>query len=455
DDEFECVVDAYLLVFMGMKTLSSFFNSPFPCRRSSSSSPLKLVAKSKSSRQPSPQSCNPRNPETLASGKGMNIEILFPIYLQGPDPAPPRITSNVKQNLQFLRLWKEFQRRKLSTPKPATSYRRKKVQKEELPDDDELYRDPTTTLYYTNKGVDTAVPVLLVDGYNMCGYWPKLKKHFMNGRLETARQKLVDELITFSMLREVKVVVVFDALMSGLPTHKENFAGYLFSSYAFKLFLDIFSIDIIFSSETCADAWIEKEVVALKEDGCPKVWVVTSDVCQQQAANGAVSIYRSSYDTVLCIISLDFSRITTSIVHLQEHLDSVQTYFIVVLVKYCGIILAYNDYLLIPDGFKPCSDLQGAFVWSCKKLLSEIKASQKEVERMLEEHSLLYVNGIVGYDNSQYNPVLLKPLEETAWCLNDPRSTSVQGKLLKHNLDSRTVDALKDLKKQLSEAEST
>ena len=24
---------------------------------------------------------------------------------------------------------------------------------------------------------------------------------------------------------EVKVVVVFDALMSGLPTHKENFAG--------------------------------------------------------------------------------------------------------------------------------------------------------------------------------------------------------------------------------------
>lgn len=25
---------------------------------------------------------------------------------------------------------------------------------------------------------------------------------------------------------EVKVVVVFDAMMSGLPTHKENFAGY-------------------------------------------------------------------------------------------------------------------------------------------------------------------------------------------------------------------------------------
>ncbi|XP_072964751.1 uncharacterized protein [Typha angustifolia] len=191
---------------------------------------------------------------------------------KGSDQAPPRITSNVKQNLQFLRLWKDFQKQKTSTPKPATSYRKKKVVKEDLPEDTELYQDPTSNLYYTNQGLETAVPVLLVDGYNVCGYWAKLKKHFMNGRLDIARQKLIDELITFSVLKEVKVVAVFDAMMSGIPTHKESFAG----------------VDIIFSGETCADAWIEKEVVALREDGCPKVWVVTSDVCQQQAAYGAV-----------------------------------------------------------------------------------------------------------------------------------------------------------------------
>ncbi|XP_043721327.1 uncharacterized protein LOC122668841 isoform X5 [Telopea speciosissima] len=162
---------------------------------------------------------------------------------KGSDPTPPRITSNVKQNLQFLRLWRDFQRRKSNTPKPATSYRRKKVQKEDLPEDVELYRDPTMTLYYTNQGVDNAVPVLLVDGYNVCGYWMKLKKHFMNGRLNIARQKLIDELITFSMLQEVKVVLVFDAMMSGLPTNKETFAG----------------IDVVFSGDSCADAWIEKE----------------------------------------------------------------------------------------------------------------------------------------------------------------------------------------------------
>ncbi|KAK9076944.1 hypothetical protein SSX86_005279 [Deinandra increscens subsp. villosa] len=250
---------------------------------------------------------------------------------KGSEPPPARITSNVKQNLQFLKLWKEYQKRKSSTPKPATSYRRKKVEKDDLPDDDtELYRDPTLTLYYTNQGIESAVPVLLVDGYNVCGYWPKLKKHFMNGRLDIARQKLVDELITFGMLREVKVVVVFDAMMSGLPMHKETFAG----------------VDIIYSTETCADAWIEKEVAALREDGCPRVWVVTSDRCQQHAAHGA-----------------------------------------------------------------------GAFIWSSKALVSEIKTSQKEVERMLEEH----------------------------------KSTSVQGKLLKHNLDSGVVDALKDLRNKLSE----
>ncbi|CAI0376860.1 unnamed protein product, partial [Linum tenue] len=146
---------------------------------------------------------------------------------QGSTDPPPRITSNVKQNLQFLKIWKEIQRRSSSAPRPATSYRRKKVEKEDLPPDtQEIYRDPTFTLYHTNHIPDTVVPVLLVDGYNVCGYWMKLKKHFMNGRLDVARQKLVDELIAFSVHKEVKVVVVFDAMMSGLPTHKETFAWY-------------------------------------------------------------------------------------------------------------------------------------------------------------------------------------------------------------------------------------
>lgn len=39
--------------------------------------------------------------------------------------------------------------------------------------------------------------------------------------------------------------------------------------------------------------------------------------------------------------------------------------------------------------------------------------------------------------------------------LQEQRSTSMQGKLLKHNLDAEVVDALKDLRKKLSENELT
>lgn len=53
----------------------------------------------------------------------------------------------------------------------------------------------------TNDGFELATPVLLVDGYNMCGYWPKLKKHFARGNLEAARDKLIDELITFTHIK--------------------------------------------------------------------------------------------------------------------------------------------------------------------------------------------------------------------------------------------------------------
>lgn len=61
------------------------------------------------------------------------------------------------------------------------------------------------TFHSTHQGLDIAVPVLLVDGYNVCGYWMKLKKYFMKGRLDISRQKLIDELVTFSMLRGLKI----------------------------------------------------------------------------------------------------------------------------------------------------------------------------------------------------------------------------------------------------------
>ncbi|KAJ0087716.1 hypothetical protein Patl1_32740 [Pistacia atlantica] len=324
---------------------------------SPSSSSLKIVIIMAKSSKKSPTS----SPKGLFSE--VNLVTAKAFAKRDSDPTPPRITSNVKQNLQFLKLWKVGD--KFLYLKPILEFifyliqgsccrssktgslahpgllrvtagresRRRNFLK--ILSSIAILPQPFTSnlLSSTNQGIVDAVPVLLVDGYNVCGYWPKLKKHFMKGRLDVARQKLIDELLTFSMLREVKVVVVFDAMLSGLATHKESFAG----------------IDIVFSGETCADSWIEKEIVALKEDGCPRVWVVTSDHCHQHAAHGA-----------------------------------------------------------------------GAFVWSCKALVSEIKTSQKEVEMMFREQ----------------------------------RSTSFQGRLLKHNLDSEVVGALKDMRNKLSENES-
>lgn len=73
-------------------------------------------------------------------------------------------------------------------------------------------------------GFSSVRPVMLVDGYNMCGYWPKLKKLFARGELEMARGRLLEDMLTFSGMRGVKVVVAFDAVQSGkATTNRETF----------------------------------------------------------------------------------------------------------------------------------------------------------------------------------------------------------------------------------------
>ncbi|EMS63240.1 hypothetical protein TRIUR3_02199 [Triticum urartu] len=195
------------------------------------------------------------------------------------DRRPPRITSNVKQNLRIVKFWKDYERKQTTGPQPATRFRKKKIMKEVLPDDTDFYEDPSATLTCTNDGnLEIASPVILVDGYNVCGYWGKLKSDFLNGNQGIARQMLIDELVSFSAVREIKVVVVFDAALSGQSTHTETYKG----------------VDVVYSADLSADCWIEKEVEALVADGCPKVWVVTSDVLEQQLSHGEGALIWSS-----------------------------------------------------------------------------------------------------------------------------------------------------------------
>lgn len=55
--------------------------------------------------------------------------------------------------------------------------------------------------YNTDDGIETGLLVMLVDGYNVCGYWANLKKHFMKGKLEIARDKFIHELVTFNAFK--------------------------------------------------------------------------------------------------------------------------------------------------------------------------------------------------------------------------------------------------------------
>ncbi|XP_057815457.1 uncharacterized protein LOC131029071 isoform X7 [Cryptomeria japonica] len=110
------------------------------------------------------------------------------------DTEAPRITSNVKQNLQVLKQQKKLLQvsdwPNSQIPKPTPRYRKKKENQKELPTEDDVYEDP-----------------------------PKLN-----------------------------------------------------------------DIDIVYSAKSSADTWIEREVEALLADGCPRVWVATSDNLEKRTA---------------------------------------------------------------------------------------------------------------------------------------------------------------------------
>jgi len=64
---------------------------------------------------------------------------------------------------------------------------------------------------------------LLVDGYNIIGAWPILKKSRDHYGLEAARHKLVECLINYSAHNGLKTEVVFDAHYQRTPAYQETY----------------------------------------------------------------------------------------------------------------------------------------------------------------------------------------------------------------------------------------
>ena len=87
--------------------------------------------------------------------------------------------------------------------------------------------------------------ILYVDGYNMIGAWPNLKRLQQRDEIGTARDELLHELSNYGAFAGVEVIVVFDAqLVPGITQRYEQY-----------------DLEVIFTQEgETADEYIERSV---------------------------------------------------------------------------------------------------------------------------------------------------------------------------------------------------
>lgn len=69
--------------------------------------------------------------------------------------------------------------------------------------------------------------VLLVDGYNIIGSWPGLKKTRDHVGLEAARGELVAAMTNYSAFQGYETQVVFDAQYQNTPSNRETITEFL------------------------------------------------------------------------------------------------------------------------------------------------------------------------------------------------------------------------------------
>ncbi|SFF01001.1 NYN domain-containing protein [Alteribacillus iranensis] len=119
--------------------------------------------------------------------------------------------------------------------------------------------------------------ILLVDGYNMIGDWPELKK-IKDHDLAEARDLLIEKMAEYQAFKGWEVKVVFDAHM--VPGLGKNYNNHL--------------VDIIYTRENeTADERIEKLVGELKNIET-RIHVATSDYAEQTLTFGSGALRKSA-----------------------------------------------------------------------------------------------------------------------------------------------------------------
>ncbi|NEO52056.1 MAG: NYN domain-containing protein [Okeania sp. SIO3B5] len=117
--------------------------------------------------------------------------------------------------------------------------------------------------------------LILVDGYNVIGIWPRLQESFRIHGLETARRDLIEAMVNYSASQDLNTRIVFDSQYQYTPTVKE-------------VITDRLSVYYTEFGQT-ADTYIEKACANLRQEmrlSKSRLIVATSDRVQQLTVAG-------------------------------------------------------------------------------------------------------------------------------------------------------------------------
>lgn len=118
-------------------------------------------------------------------------------------------------------------------------------------------------------------PILLVDGYNIIGFWAHLRKQRDLDGLEAARRALSEELLNYSAFHGLDTRLVFDAYSQYTPLVREKVTDNLSVYYT--------------DFGQTADSFIEKTCASLRQvtrNFKQRLIVATSDRAQQLTVIG-------------------------------------------------------------------------------------------------------------------------------------------------------------------------
>ncbi len=130
--------------------------------------------------------------------------------------------------------------------------------------------------------------VLLVDGYNIIGAWPELRK-LKDTDLSAARDILIQKMAEYQAYSGYRVIIVFDAhLVKGIEKKKSNH-----------------KIDIVFTRENeTADERIEKMAKELRNIKT-QIHVATSDFTEQWVIFGQGALRKSARELLNEMTSIE------------------------------------------------------------------------------------------------------------------------------------------------------